>query len=1089
MQRTTGPGTKRSSKDQYGLATTNNSAKQENVSNQPLKAGPQQLEGCHSQTGSRSAKPLWSHDRERSTRQPLVGRAVKSKDSVRARATQILVERTNAKDLGNGRVRVSGSHVTGEKVESQNTGISVQECTARSAKSDGIREGKRTIAGRGAPSPAGVDPQRTNTLGLGRPRALKSNEHVLADRDKEYRYIPPAASSYFLWDDSSIGPVIPLPSSNAGPSSICILPAALSALLNHIRSESHSQTFTRTPEGIVLLGYFLGRDVLAQDLKGDASQQGTGHDTSRVDQVLDRFDRGRKESIGSVSKLVPTFPTDGDIPVLIVRYEKCPESGVHKSINSLAPYMLQSVANWSSTDSGHSRHPPAFLELIEDDERGIFHFEYHFFQFDISLRLTRINPIRIIQNALAQALNEGQVNAIYPMNETNNGGRATKKQDTSGFLTIDQARHILLLAADDPTVNQISTAGIWVKDLPSALGGSPSPTPALARSIVYRGCIKYAQNSGLSKMNPSDPKFLLVVYHKDTINPEMWDCSYEIGALPILYRKGTYEGSLFVSRDNLSMIKIALKQLDIPNEEIPVGAIEDAFNITIKGPKTDSGQSSNLQNSQSRRDTSHVARTKKESNTKSEKTPPHVAENDDVYGTKEESNSKAEETVPYIAEEVPPDKVSGSSRPSPTPVSSATSQSAASSSTPLENPNSNHVPTFLHPPMSIQAPGPSQIAPFINPLYHQQMYLAFLQQQIESLRQQMNFGTMNVPFPPAVNGNVYLPVQSTSTYTMPPQWPLSPHWPPVPPVERTARQPIHRTTEVKLDAATNTTIYTQCSKDERKQQSNSTEAGSLPPITASQKLSREFTCSQNVTDATPKQESVYRTVDAMLTVTTNTTLVSVAQKLNRTEIERTDGLPADEGWNYQPVFEVDSVARNTLIVPREVTEYESSSRPNLLIDEEPENASDRAKENGAKTIIANLAQNSEQSFIFVPPERQQAPANWQENILPPKPSRHQPSVHRSKSTHDDNIREGQSIFTHGNNIRDHPEAGSREQSLSAPQTNSIKTLTVSSRRMDYDPAINSHPVSTRHNAKSPQLREGMSLATLSYLKKYNLVDD
>ncbi|KAJ1565929.1 hypothetical protein HK096_006400, partial [Nowakowskiella sp. JEL0078] len=105
---------------------------------------------------------------------------------------------------------------------------------------------------------------------------------------EEYRYVPPAAAKYFLWDTTPVGPVQTLSPSHLTYSHLQIQPAVLRML--------HKSLSRRVVSSHSLCGFLIGRQVSKNIL------------------FIDRFDSGRIFE----DDVIPTLLTPGDLVIVVL---------------------------------------------------------------------------------------------------------------------------------------------------------------------------------------------------------------------------------------------------------------------------------------------------------------------------------------------------------------------------------------------------------------------------------------------------------------------------------------------------------------------------------------------------------------------------------------------------------------------------------------------------------------------------------------------------------------------------------------------------------------------------------------------------
>lgn len=120
---------------------------------------------------------------------------------------------------------------------------------------------------------------------------------------QQYKFVPPAATKYYLWDNTPTGPVELLTPDRFRPHSIRIQPTALRALLTTMRRTRLDGSLPN------ICGFLIGRLLTVP---------GRTIAWSDTVLVLDRFDAGRVAD--SPIGLEPTFVTEGDAVVMVSKF-------------------------------------------------------------------------------------------------------------------------------------------------------------------------------------------------------------------------------------------------------------------------------------------------------------------------------------------------------------------------------------------------------------------------------------------------------------------------------------------------------------------------------------------------------------------------------------------------------------------------------------------------------------------------------------------------------------------------------------------------------------------------------------------------
>ncbi|TPX30364.1 hypothetical protein SmJEL517_g06054 [Synchytrium microbalum] len=211
--------------------------------------------------------------------------------------------------------------------------------------------------------------------------------------------------------------------------------------------------------------------------------------------IADRFDPGRLEG-------GPTVVIKGDVAIRVTSLDNVDETLLQaRSRRDTEGY------NWfTSDDSGDvdlSKGMPCFVvSTMVDDELTL---EYKQVCPAVTIRYIPIAPLRLVPGTLTSDL--------------------VKRQDSSepfrmGYITIDNARMILPIVSSDPMKTELPLAGIWIKNVIT-----------IKDPRVYLACTKFAQysNNRLGRMSISS--ILVAVFpsdgHEEAASTTFYECHVE----------------------------------------------------------------------------------------------------------------------------------------------------------------------------------------------------------------------------------------------------------------------------------------------------------------------------------------------------------------------------------------------------------------------------------------------------------------------------------------------------------------------------------------------------------------------------------
>ncbi|KND04479.1 uncharacterized protein SPPG_00206 [Spizellomyces punctatus DAOM BR117] len=777
---------------------------------------------------------LESHNRYGSAIQNLnAGAPAPVSSTVRARAMQLQLQRTDARAMRNGRVRVAAGSATKTTGKSGGGPVSVED----GGKAPFVVQSAtmRMSLNEETPFPPRVDRKTSSVNAV---RVPYQGRNIATN----YKFVPPAAAKYYLWDTTSVGPTHLLTSDQLCPDNIRLQTTAIRASLSLDRPP-----VATTWQGVMLQGFFIGRYV---PLQSSVILESV-HQLSTKALVLDRFDAGRRSSHTEVG-LEPTFVTGGDAVVTVLR-----------RVHDDKEMMSQETGCWSSMEYGYVFNTlrerlkrlddcanldiaTVVLSMDLDKSFQLQGLKCQALIPDVILRAHLINPLMIVPTTLTTDL-------LKPLS-------VAGEQVDSGYVAIDQARHVLTLTCNDPMATSLPLAGIWVK------GARHIRDPS-----VQCACIRYIWNSVIKKLDMGKSQVLVIIFQNFTSGtPQFYECNYEISEIPFaLYEaslpvpKDEHKGDLKAWQDVLSVNNgFELKKVNIREYSGACEAIESVFDIPV-----------------AKRQVSSLS--PPAAVVKSSASPLRVADDKNVadiaitvdtnasipWSSTDDANASAPSSSTDQAEDRASfcDDPGQSVRVDQEPKTTAVSVPRQGDTT-QTNDNEDVV---------------------VNAVSEQQQsYLKFLQLQLDMLKMQMS-GKQ---------------AASSSKLQF---WPMIPMFPsPVMLTTSTSSDPVTRRTDARIgtgcDAATNTTVYV--GHDDVQAPFSSKESQQ-----AAENKETQIHAVSEKADSSPPTRRKSNNAPAVTPTLGTTDLESVLKRINQTDIERTYHLPADTGSNYEAFFQYDPI--------------------------------------------------------------------------------------------------------------------------------------------------------------------------------------
>ncbi|TPX65721.1 hypothetical protein SpCBS45565_g04916 [Spizellomyces sp. 'palustris'] len=798
---------------------------------------------------------LESHSRYGGAIQKLTaGAPVPVSSTVRGRAMQLQLQRTDGRAMRNGRVRVAA--VSAIKATGKGGPVSVEDgervpFVVQSAS-------MRTSLNEERPLPTCVD---LKTSSVNTVRIPYQGRNIAAN----YKFVPPAAAKYYLWDSTSVGSTHLLTSDQLCAHNIRLQSTAIRAILS-----SHRPPVSTPWQGVTLQGFFIGRYV---PLQSSVILESV-HQLSTKALVLDRFDAGRRSSHTEVG-LEPTFVTRGDAAVTVLR-----------RVHHYKEMMSQDTECWSSMeygyvintlrerlerldDCGNLDIATVALSMELDKSFQLQELKCQALIPDVTLRAHPINPMMIVPTTLTTDL----LKPSYVAGE----------QVDSGYVTIDQARHVLTLTCNDPMATSLPLAGIWVKGVRHIRDPS-----------VQCACIRYIWNSVVKKLDMGKSQMLVIIFQNSTSGtPQFYECNYEVSEIPFaLYEaslpvpKDEHKGDLKAWQDVLSVNNgFELKKVNIREYSGACEAIESVFHIPI------------ARHQESRPSPPAAV-------IKSSASPLRVADDKNVVDIAITDNAKA--SIPSSSTgdangSVPSSSTGDANGSVPSSSTGDANASVPSSSTDeardgtsfCDDPGKSVWVDQERETAAVPSPRQNNTTQtndnkdiVVNAVSEQQRsYLNFLQLQLDILKMQMS---------------------SKQAETKLQYWPMIPVFPPPGMLTTsTLSDPATRRTDARIgtgcDAATNTTIFV--GNEDAQAPFSSREILKAPES----KETQIYAVPEEVEDSSSPNCRKSSSAPAVTPTLGTADLESVLKRINQTDIERTYHLPADTGSNYEAFFQYDPI--------------------------------------------------------------------------------------------------------------------------------------------------------------------------------------
>ncbi|KAI9205587.1 uncharacterized protein BJ171DRAFT_500857 [Polychytrium aggregatum] len=360
----------------------------------------------------------------------------------------------------------------------------------------------------------------------------------------EYVFVPPAAPKYFLWDSTPIGPPLDLSRIGLVPESVRVHAPSIQSL--------KARFFGVQGE----LGFLIGRTV--SDYLQDAPNSIL---------LLDRFDAGKRIWNGQDSFIVPSMVLRDDIVVKVTRGE-CAGSAVdHLRVVGANEYyfllkLFETSVHQPEPGPALSGLVPSLIHCVNVRDE-ILHLSFRLLLPVVNFRLMPIYALRLVPTTLTSRLTSGE----------------QSDELSFGYVTIDQARQVLPLSMSDPKLGSMPLVGIWINQIP------------IDSHQIYQHCIHFIKNTSLRFMETGRPIMLIVSFEKRPSGtrfclPKFYECVYQINDTQPPFRP--YGGDIQIEIDSMEEQSqhcvMEVNPILPASEPGFVEAIRDMFQINLGPP-------------------------------------------------------------------------------------------------------------------------------------------------------------------------------------------------------------------------------------------------------------------------------------------------------------------------------------------------------------------------------------------------------------------------------------------------------------------------------------------------------------------------
>lgn len=408
-------------------------------------------------------------------------------------ATDIHQSGFGVRKLANGRLRVS----------STNTATAKEKYDTRSVKAVDSFEniGPHTLPISFGSTLIKASPCVAAASGMDMTINWESTTSISKPRENNYSFVPPAAAKYFLWDNTPLNTACTIRVSEQRIHTIRLHAPAFRAMKDAMLKQISANPSLESANPSLLLGFFIGRIASSSmtALEVSKNQEESKVPTvlsSRRLLILDRFDFGRR-TFGSTdsTSISPTYVREGDVVIKVVLMSESDFSvndledliqGIQANLDPFSPFPLCMGYRETGIQSQMSA-----IQLTPA----------------INLSLFGINPIRLVPARMSHEL----------LNNTDG------ESMSFGYVTIDQARHILPLESTDPVLHMLPLIGIWVKNV-------PEPTDSAIQTLLS----KYILDKSLCKLETGKSVLLLVLFNAvgtsrlKKYRPDFFEVTFEV---------------------------------------------------------------------------------------------------------------------------------------------------------------------------------------------------------------------------------------------------------------------------------------------------------------------------------------------------------------------------------------------------------------------------------------------------------------------------------------------------------------------------------------------------------------------------------
>ncbi|KAJ3412835.1 hypothetical protein HDV05_000176 [Chytridiales sp. JEL 0842] len=324
----------------------------------------------------------------------------------------------------------------------------------------------------------------------------------------DYKYVPPAAAKYFLWDNTPIAPTLcHMSIPKLKTPSIRLQSGAWRAMRSYSAKTLSAATGLQKKD-LDVVGLFIGRwvDTSLDDVeRRELEKEVLGRAEKVI--LLDRFDPGKRVSgVGGQEGVDPSVVLKGDLVVKVARSRTPGISFESEEYEVLMKSFDTDTSVWETF--------PTFVKFDVSDESNKIPPKIEVLQLlpSLYIRAQPIHPLRLVPTSLSFEL-------------LKDSSPSDKREVETGYVTIDQTRHVMPLHRNDRMVEQLPLVGIWVRN-------AESPKDPQVQTL----CARYVMNCRVSKLETGKERFLLLLIKsvegengRVTTVPEFWECGFDMG--------------------------------------------------------------------------------------------------------------------------------------------------------------------------------------------------------------------------------------------------------------------------------------------------------------------------------------------------------------------------------------------------------------------------------------------------------------------------------------------------------------------------------------------------------------------------------